>query len=122
MFNELSNIGKNYDVPVLIGEFTLFENKEAWQKQLNLFDQRNYSWTIWNYKTCVAGHWQSSWGVYTISFDFKGNSNKDDRKCNITNCTYEKFLKTCKEVETDSSESYAKTGTLYDVLKEYNRK
>lgn len=122
MYNELSNIGRHYDVPVLIGEFTLFENKEAWHKQLNLFDQRNYSWTIWNYKTCVAGHWQSSWGVYTISFDFKGNSNSDDRKCNITNCTYEKFLKTCKEVETDSDESFAKTGTLYEVLKEYNRR
>ena len=120
MFNELTNIGRNYNVPVLIGEFTLFENQEAWQNQLKLFDQRNYSWTIWNYKTCVAGHWQSSWGVYTISLNFKDDKGENpDRKCNITNCTYEKFLETCESVKTENK--FAQTGTLYNVIQEYNK-
>ena len=121
MFNELSNIGRNYDVPVLIGEFTLFDNQEAWQKQLALFDQRNYSWTIWNYKTCVAGQWQSSWGVYTISLNFKDDKGENpDRKWNITNCTYEEFLDACEAVKTNNK--FAQTGTLYNVISEYNNK
>lgn len=118
MFNELSNIGRNYDVPVLIGEFTLFENKEAWHKQLNLFDQRNYSWTIWNYKICSDGWWTNSWGVYTIQQKFV--TEWEQKRVNIATCSYEEFLKVCEMVKTNSEKST--TGTLYDVLKEYNNK
>lgn len=118
MFNELSNIGRNYNVPVLIGEFTLFENKEAWHKQLNLFDQRNYSWTIWNYKTCVDGWWTSSWGVYTIEQKFV--TEWEQKRVNIATCSYEEFLSVCEMVKTDSEKCF--TGTLYTVLKEYNRR
>jgi hypothetical protein len=62
-YQDLSNIGRDYDVPVLIGEFTAFEDVDAWEKMLGLYDERLYSWTIWNYKTTVTGWWPSSWGV-----------------------------------------------------------
>ena len=110
-YQDLSNIGRNYDVPVLIGEFTLFEDKEAWNNGLNLFDQRGYSWTIWNYKTTVTGWWTSSWGVYTCQLHLT-----DTPKCNVSTCTYEEFIAACEAMRTEN----CATSTTYDVLKNYS--
>ena len=107
------NIGRDYDVPVYIGEFTLFEDKEAWANQLEMFDERNYSWTIWNYKTVVTGWWTSSWGVYTCQLKFI--TENEDRKCNVATCTYEEFIETCEKTRTEN----CVTATTYEVLKAY---
>ena len=109
-YQDLSNIGRNYDVPVLIGEFTVFEDRENWAKELALFDERNYSWTIWNYKTTVTGWWTSSWGVYTCQLNLT-----DTPKCNVATCTYEEFIAACEATRTEN----CATGTLYEVLKDY---
>lgn len=110
-YQDLSDFGRNYDVPVLIGEFTAFENKENWAEELALFDRRNYSWTIWNYKTTVTGWWTSSWGVYTCQLNLTGTP-----KCNVSTCTYEEFISACEATRTEN----CATGTLYDVLKDYS--
>ncbi len=112
-YQDLSNIGRDYDVPVLIGEFTLFEDREMWEKQLAMFDERNYSWTIWNYKTTVTGWWTSSWGVYTAQM--KAITENEDLKCNVATCTYEEFIAACELTRTEN----CATGTLYEVLLKY---
>ena len=115
-YYDLYNIGRDYDVPVYIGEFTLFEDKEQWADTLALFDQRNYSWTIWNYKSTVTGWWTTSWGVYTVQL--KAITENEDLKCNIATCTYEEYLATCEKVKTEN----CVTATLYEVIQEYNNK
>jgi aryl-phospho-beta-D-glucosidase BglC (GH1 family) len=114
-YQDLSNIGRNYDVPVLIGEFTFFEDRDAWQKGLELFDRRGYSWTIWNYKTTVTGWWTSSWGVYTCQLKFI--TENDELKCNVATCTYEEFVAACETTRTEN----CVTATLYEVLQEYKK-
>ena len=111
-YQDLSNIGRNYDVPVLIGEFTVFENRENWAKELALFDGRGYNWTIWNYKTTVTGWWTSSWGVYTCQLNLT-----DTPKCNVATCTYAEFIAACEATRTEN----CATGTLYEVLKDYQK-
>ena len=115
-YQDLSNIGRDYDVPVLIGEFTFFEDRAAWEKGLALFDQRGYNWTIWNYKTTVTGWWTSSWGVYTAQLKFI--TELEETKCNVSTCTYEEFIAACEKTRTEN----CATGTLYEVLKTYNTK
>ena len=109
-YQDLSNIGRNYDVPVLIGEFTLFEDKEAWANGLQLFDSRNYNWTIWNYKTTVTGWWTSSWGVYTCQLNLT-----DTPKCNVATCTYEEFIAACEATRTEN----CSPSTTYEMLQTY---
>ena len=109
-YQDLSNIGRNYEVPVLIGEFTAFEDRAAWDKMLNLYDQRGYSWTIWNYKTTVTGWWTSSWGVYTCQLKFI--TENEETKCNVATCTLEEYLAACEKPRTEN----CATGTLYEVL------
>ena len=111
-YQDLSNIGRNYDVPVLIGEFTVFENRDNWVKELALFDSRGYNWTIWNYKTTVTGWWTSSWGVYTCQLNLT-----DTPKCNVATCTYAEFIAACEATRTEN----CATGTLYEVLKDYQK-
>lgn len=111
-YQDLSNIGRNYDVPVLIGEFTAFEDRAAWAQELALFDARGYNWTIWNYKTTVTGWWTSSWGVYTCQLNLK-----DTPKCNVAVCTYEEFMAACEATRTEN----CATGTLYEVIKDYQK-
>lgn len=111
-YQDLSNIGRDYDVPVLIGEFTMFEDREAWAGGLALFDRRNYNWTIWNYKTTVTGWWTSSWGVYTCQLNLT-----DQPKCNVSTCTYEEYIAACEATRTEN----CATGTLYNVLREYGK-
>ena len=112
-WQDKANIGRDYDVPVIIGEFTLFEDKEAWANQLQMFKERNYSWTVWNYKTTVTGWWTSSWGAYTCQLKFI--TENDELKCNVSTCTYEEFVAACEKTRT---ENCAKS-TLYEVLKTY---
>ena len=114
-YQDLSNIGRDYDVPVLIGEFTFFEDRGAWEKGLALFDQRGYNWTIWNYKTTVTGWWTSSWGVYTCQLKFI--TENEETKCNVATCTYEEFIAACEKTRTEN----CATGTLYEVLKDYRQ-
>ena len=112
-YQDLSNIGRDYEVPVLIGEFTVFEDRDNWSKELALFDRRGYNWTIWNYKTTVTGWWTSSWGVYTCQLHLT-----DTPKCNVATCTYEEFIAACEATRTEN----CATGTLYEVLREYTGK
>ena len=115
-YHDFWNIGRDYDVPVLIGEFTLFEDREQWQEQLEMFDRRGYSWTVWNYKTTVTGWWTSSWGVYTCQM--KAITENEDLKCNVATCTYEEFLAACELTRTEN----CATGTLYEVLRSHTGK
>ena len=109
-FYDTTNLGRDYDVPVLIGEFTCFEDKAAWNYMLDLFGDRGYNWTIWNYKSTVTGWWTTSWGVYTCQLKFI--TEIEELKCNVATCTYEEYIAACEKTRTEN----CVTGTLYDVL------
>lgn len=111
-YYDTTNQGRDYDVPVLIGEFTAFEDREAWAEMLGLFEERNYSWTVWNYKTTVTGWWTSSWGVYTVQMNL--DTATEETKCNVSTCTYEEFIAACELTRTEN----CATGTLYEVLQQ----
>lgn len=113
-YYDFFNIGRDYEVPTYIGEFTCFEDRQQWAETLALMDQRNYSWTIWNYKSTVTGWWTTSWGVYICQL--KAITENEDTKCNIATCTYEEYLQTCEKVKTEN----CVTATLYEVIQEYN--
>jgi len=113
-YQDLFNITRDYDVPVYIGEFTVFEDREAWAEELAMFDRRGYAWTIWNYKTTVTGWWTSSWGVYTCQLNLDPGT--EACKCNVATCTYEEFVAACQATRTEN----CATGTLWEVLSDYN--
>lgn len=89
----------DYDVPVLIGEFTFFDDEKAWQDGLDLFDERHYNWTIWTYKMCIVGDWNNSWALYNI----KMNSNEQTNcKYDLNTATAGELIKVWGALQTDS--------------------
>ncbi len=59
--DKVKNDGRmGFNVPVLIGEFTLFDRLQSWEYALRTFEEQGWSWTTWTYKTVDCGNW----GIY----------------------------------------------------------
>lgn len=114
LYEMIYNIGRDYNVPTFVGEFTGFDDMEAWKDTIiHWYDDYEYNWTIWSYKTTVTGWWTSSWGVYTNTMNL--DTSKEETKVLVKTCSEEEFKKACDDCKT----SNCKTGTLYNFLKEY---
>ena len=112
-YNAILNIGRWYEVPTLIGEFTFFHDEKSWLNGLNYFDKNHFSWTIWTYKTTVTGSWDNSWGLYNVKLNL--DVNKEETKCNVSACDFETYKKFCDKIKTSNSE----TGFLKETMKKY---
>ncbi|MDD7795787.1 chitobiase/beta-hexosaminidase C-terminal domain-containing protein [Clostridium sp. 'White wine YQ'] len=86
MVNELTN----YNVPLLVGEFTLFNNLQSWEYALKTYEEQGWNYTTWCYKVTGSG---SSWGLYT----------GDPEKVDIYNDTEEAIRNKWSKVGTDTS-------------------
>jgi len=66
-----------YDVPVLIGEFSGFNQRENWDLYLKTFNKEGWSWTMWSYKHHPP---REEWGLYTHRYynDEAPNVGADD--------------------------------------------
>lgn len=109
----------DYDVPYYVGEFNFFDNEDQWVKWLNMFDERNYSWTVWTYKMASVGYWDNSWGLYV----YKMNLTKDQEKLNLRTATYEEIYQEWSTQATDyknddGSDKYS-TGVMKRALDKY---
>ncbi len=96
-YHEIHNWGHEYDVPYSVSEFTFFDDANAWQSQLDMFERRGYSWTMWTYKAAVTGWWDTTWSLYTQCLDLWDNK----VKVNLSTSTFDE-LKTAFE-ETNTS-------------------
>ena len=106
----------DYDVPKYIGEFNFFDQKDEWEKYLNEFDKRGFSWSIWSYKTISVGWWDSSWGLYVHRMNLKDEKLKLD----VRTATYEEIYQVWSNQET--LKTYKETGLLKEVLDKYFEK
>lgn len=96
----------NYNVPILIGEFCLFDNPLSWDYTLNLFNKQGWSWTGWSYKSVDCGNW----AIY--------NSTRETTpKVNIYTDTYEQIMEKWSNVDTDAR--FFKNEMLYDMFKKH---
>jgi hypothetical protein len=99
MVNELTG----YNVPLLVGEFTLFSNLQSWEYALNLYEQQDWMWTTWSYKTVNQG----SWGLY----------NGNPAKVNINTDSYETILSKWSNVDT--ARNFSKNHYYADAISSF---
>ena len=97
----------NYDVPLLVGEFTFFSNEQSWNA-MDIFEEQGWSYTSWTYK--VTGK-NSSWGIFTSD---------DKRKVDIYKDSYDTIKeKWSKEEISTTSEAFTRNAKYADILKKY---
>jgi hypothetical protein len=92
-----------HEVPVLIGEFTLFDRLQSWEHALRTYEENGWSWTTWTYKTVDRGNW----GIYN-------STSSSTPIVNIYNDTAETIASKWGKVGTE--ESFKKNQYLYDLL------
>ncbi|MCR2821753.1 chitobiase/beta-hexosaminidase C-terminal domain-containing protein [Lederbergia panacisoli] len=100
MVNEMTN----YNVPLLVGEFTLFNNLQSWDYALKVYEEQGWSFTTWSYKVTGEG---SSWGMYT----------GDPLKVNIQRDSEEEIRNKWSQVGTDIS--FKRNDYFVDVIRNY---
>jgi hypothetical protein len=115
LYHELNNMIRDYNVPTYIGEFTFFEDKPEWYRGFEIFKERNYSWTVWNFKGCTVGWWTTSWALLTSKLHM--NHDIEETKPNVSKCTFEEFKYICDKTVSEKCE----TSTLYEVIKNRNQ-
>lgn len=99
-----NNIKAGHEVPVLIGEFTLFEQLPSWEHALHVFEENGWSWTTWTYKTVDQGNW----GI----FNSKSSATPD---VNIYNDSAETIER--KWSKLDTTTYFNKNKYMYDLLR-----
>lgn len=107
----------DYNVPKYVGEFTFFEDEDAWIKWLNQYDKMGWSWSIWNYKATTPGWWDTSWGMYVERLElYDGNL-----KLDLSKATYEEIKKVWENegtIDLNGEQNY-KPGKLVNILDKY---
>ena len=105
MKKKLNAIEKaNYDVPSYLGEFSLFNNLEAWDEGMKLINDSGISWTTWTYKVIAE---YGNWGI----------RNQVNRKVNVETYEYDAIASAWSKV----GESTENKG-LAEVLTKYFKK
>ena len=92
----------NYGVPTFVGEFTCFDQEDAWRNTMSTYNQQGWHWTTWAYK--VTGN--SSWGIY----------NHSPQSVDIYNDSADTIRKKWSSVGTDKGWVNSK---IYNVVKSY---
>ena len=98
----------DFDVPKLVGEFTFFDNEEAWVTYLNEYDQRGWGWTIWSYKMISVGYWDNTWGVVVQKLHLynddgvltDGDYSNDNLKLDLRDASFEEILAAWSDQKT----------------------
>ena len=106
---ELTRVGHDYEVPFFIGEFTFFDDQDAWNKWLAYYDRLGYSWTFWTYKKTVVGWWDDSWGLYLHKLFLDNKTHQ--QKVNIATAGYEEIKTVFQNTNTENCE-LSKIGNL----------
>ncbi len=105
MQSKLNSIkNANYNVPSLLGEFSLFNSLTAWEKGVKLIDDSGISWTTWTYKV-VSDY--GNWGI----------KNETNNSVNVETADYDTIM----AVWTRTGKDHNNTG-LVKVLEQFYKR
>lgn len=110
-YKALTNL-MGYDVPIVIGEWSCWDEKENWMTSFDFFDKQGWSHLSWTYKTnCYMythedglGPRMKPWSPYTI----------DIKPANLYTDTYDKI----KEAYLQTGTENASTTIIFDAYLE----
>lgn len=110
-YKALTNL-MGYDVPIIIGEWSCFDEAENWRSSFKFFDKVNWSHISWTYKTNRYMYTYTDgigprfdlWSPYVI----------DIKPANLYTGTFDEI----KEVYLKTGTENAETTIIYDVYQE----
>jgi aryl-phospho-beta-D-glucosidase BglC (GH1 family) len=109
IMNDATSHFPTYNIPLLIGEFTLFGLMDAWTYGLNRFaEQGGINWTMWSYKVRTTN---STWGLYNL----KDGENSDANVPNVSSDSQATISAKWRAWKT--SQHFQRNNSLCDIVK-----
>lgn len=107
---------RNFGIPLHMGEFTCYNNKEQWEFSLNALNENGIHWTSWTYKIHVSTESQSHifWGYVNVTSDIN--------QIDIWTDSYDKIFAAFSQLKTGEYTKlpqFSDGTTLYEVIKKY---
>ena len=111
--NEIKN--KKFGVPLHMGEFTCYDNKEQWEFTLNAFNENGIHWNNWTYKLHRHDERMRFWGYVNVTAEYD--------LIDIYNDSYEEIFAALSLLKTGEGTTKIPTfsdGTsFHEVIKKY---
>ncbi len=104
-----------YQVPAMVGEFSVHDDKQSWEYYLRTFNEQKWSWTVWSYKDYSS---PSNWAIVN-----HGNNDEALPKFRALQSdgtpgdSYDDLLRKFSKYTT--ADYHLTNGTLKELLKNY---
>lgn len=95
-----------YNVPLIVGEFTGFYNPSDWEYMLSQYDKAGVNWILWTYKLTKKG--VTGWALYSSAFV---------KAPNVLSDSFEEIRMCWSEIGTNE-ERYSTNKIVIDSIKE----
>jgi aryl-phospho-beta-D-glucosidase BglC (GH1 family) len=118
MKNKIDSIlNKNFGVPIQMGEFTCYDNKEQWEYTLNYFNEHGIHWCNWTYKLHRNAETMRFWGYVNVT--------ADESLVDINTASYDEILSSFSLVKTGEGTTkipaFDDGTSFFDLLAKYLR-
>ena len=101
---------KGYDVPIIVGEFSAWDNEKGWTQLMDAFDVNGWSYLSWTYKTNRYIHKN---GIPRDNMVLWGLLELDIKPVNLYTATYDEIRAVYSSVGSEN----AQRTMIYDVFK-----
>lgn len=102
-----------YKVPIVIGEFSCWENKKEWLSAFSMFKKLGWSYLMWTYK--ANKYFYASKENKIFPFRMWGLFESNVKPIDIDKATYEEIKDTYLKIDTN----YCEKTLIYQIYEEY---
>ena len=118
--------GRNFGIPIYMGEFTCLYGEEGWTYMLDLLQERGWHWTTWTYKVNQTSATATSpWGIYNSRLRrvVEDDVVVTDELVVTGTDSFETIIQKWSRIGTKDRSitpyTFPSGKTLYDLMKEY---
>ena len=104
----------NFGIPLHMGEFTCYDNKEQWEYTLNAFNENGIHWNSWTYKIHNNTENYRFWGYVNVTSDID--------QLDLFTDSYEKIFAAFSQLKTGTHTkvpTFSDGTSFHDVIKKY---
>jgi subtilase family serine protease len=103
-----------YQVPAMVGEFSVHDDKDSWNYYVQTFNAKKWSWTVWSYKDRSS---PSNWGILNhANYDESWPKFRATQADGTPGDSYDDLLRKISKYTT--ANYHVTNGTLKNLIKD----
>ena len=105
---------RGFGIPLHMGEFTCYDNKDQWEYSLSAFNENGIHWNSWTYKIHSTNEKQRFWGYVNVT--------AEPDQIDIFADSYEEIFSAFSQLKTGEYTKipeFSDGTSFYDIIKKY---